>query len=48
MTVKEALKKLQELSNQGYDDIPLVDNNNCIVEDLIVDEDNYDKVWIAN
>lgn len=48
MTVDEAINKLQELSKQGYGDIFLVDSENIIVEDLLIDEDNYDKVWVAN
>lgn len=48
MTVDEAVEKLQELSKQGYGNIPLVDDENIIVEDLVIDEEYYNKVWVAN
>ena len=48
MTVNEAIKKLQELSKQGYGDMPLVDSADFVVTDFILDEENYDRVWVAN
>lgn len=48
MTVDEAIKSLQKLSQEGYGELPLLDVKDETIVDFVLDEDAFSKVWVWN